>query len=110
MITRARASNAKGPGILNSMEKIGFTASNLRPLIDSWPKVAQILNVDRMNAVTIVERIVKRGRFTLYTEDAETGLWIAVLPGKSAEAMIDRLGCCDYAQKFFNDPTAPVDT
>ncbi len=91
------------------MKKRGFPASSVQPLINLWPQVAELLKVRPIEAVTIVEQIVKRRKLTLYVENADTGLWNTIRWGEKAKAMVDRLGCNDYAQKFFNDPSVAVD-
>lgn len=91
------------------MDVFGFVGSILRPLVDAWPKVADILEVRPIRAVTIVERIVRRRQFVLYTEDVDTGLWNPI-PSAEVSEVLEQLGYSDYAQHFFNDPTTPVDT
>jgi hypothetical protein len=79
-----------------------YVKSALRPVIDLWPKVAEITGLRGIHAVVFVEQTFDRLKLSLYMDDEVTGLYSALDDPDKAHELLGELGVSDYAQGFFN--------
>lgn len=87
-----------------------YLGSKLRPIIDLWPKVRDILGIRGIHVVSFVEGTIEQLQVTLYLDDEDTGLWRPRPFDDGVQRMIQDMGASDLAISFFNqDPEDAAD-
>src|SRR6185312_5119920 len=74
--------------------------SNLRPIVDTWPLVRDILKVTAFQAITFVEEAFDELGLVLYWDDETTGLYIP--KSGDVHTLLSDLGTSTYAHNFAN--------
>jgi hypothetical protein len=78
----------------------------LKPVVNLWPQVRDILELTGMQAILFTEEVFARLDLTLYLEYEDTGFWVPHPYGKTAAGHLSDMGCSDYAHAFANGTRA----